>query len=390
MMTSLSAAHTALLLFVALGIPAKAATVVPERTCADALVQDAARTMMREHNIPGLAVALTANGKQRFFNYGVASRETGRPVTSDTLFEIGSISKTLSATLAAYAQATGQLSLNESPSKYIPELRKSNLDRVTLIHLGTHTAGGFPLQLPSEIEGAAPLLNYFRTWTPSYIPGAQRTYANPSIGLLSMATAKSLGMRYDEAMERHLFPKLGMPRTYINVPPSKISLYAQGYDKEDAPVRMNARTLAAEAYGVKTSAKDILRFIELNLRPSQGGRQLQDAIAATHVGYYKLGAMTQSLVWEQYSYPVELNALLEGNSAEIAYRAHPVTTLVPPAPRREDVWINKTGGTGGFSAYVAFVPAKGTGIAVLANKNYPAEARLRFAHRVINGLTCRG
>lgn len=55
----------------------------------DATVRDAARAVMRQYNIPGLAIAVTTNGKRRFYNYGVASRETRRTVTSDTLFEIG-------------------------------------------------------------------------------------------------------------------------------------------------------------------------------------------------------------------------------------------------------------------------------------------------------------
>ena len=72
--------------------------------------------LMREQKIPGMAVGVTIDGQSYFFNYGVASRETQQPVTSDTLFEIGSLSKTFTATLASYAQIQGDLSLTDSAS----------------------------------------------------------------------------------------------------------------------------------------------------------------------------------------------------------------------------------------------------------------------------------
>src|SRR3546814_9285079 len=113
---------------------------------------------MREYSVPGMAISVTDHGQQKFYNFGIASKATRKPVTSDTLFEIGSVSKTFTATLAAYAQALGQLSLDDSPARYLPELRGSSLEKVSLVHLGTHTAGGFPLQVPDSITNQRQLV----------------------------------------------------------------------------------------------------------------------------------------------------------------------------------------------------------------------------------------
>ena len=115
---------------------------------------------MLNYSIAGMAVGLTITGKEYIFNYGVASRATRKPVTNDTLFEIGSISKTFTATLAAYAQCTGTLSLADKTSKYLTSLQGSKFGDVTLLNLGTHTSGGFPLQLPENIRTEGELMKY--------------------------------------------------------------------------------------------------------------------------------------------------------------------------------------------------------------------------------------
>ena len=114
--------------------------------------------------------------------------------------------------------------------------------------------------------------------------------------------------------------------------------------------------------------------------------QLEHAIAATHTGYFKAGVMTQDLIWEQYPYPVALKTLLEGNSMAMIFDATPVTPITPPQPPRDDVWINKTGSTNGFGAYVAFIPKKRLGIVLLANKNFPIDERVTVAYKILTSL----
>ena len=340
--------------------------------------------VMKKHNIPGMAVGVVAQGKTYLFNYGVASRQTASAVTSSTLFELGSISKTFTATLASYAQAMGHLKLTDTVATHLPQMQKTAFGSVSLMHLGTHTPGGFPLQVPEQIGNNEQLMSYLQQWKPPFEKGTQRTYTNPGIGMLGLITAKAMGQDFIPLMEKQIYAGLGLTNTYIDIPEQKMADYAQGYTKQDAPVRVSKSVLWAEAYGAKSTSADMVRFLKSNMHMTDLDKRLQEAVTNTHTGYFQTAAMTQDLIWEQYPYPVTLESLLHGNAADFALKPQPVKALVPPMAPRDDVWINKTGSTNGFGAYVAFVPARKLGIVILANKNYPIADRLAIAYRVLS------
>lgn len=131
----------------------------------------------------------------------------------------------------------------------------------------------------------------------------------------------------------------------------------------------------------------MLRFIEANMNSGTPEETLQRAIIDTHTAYFTAGVMTQDLIWEQYPYPVDLKTLLEGNSPGMIFKSVSATQLTPPEQPREDVWLNKTGSTNGFGAYVAFIPAKHLGIVILANKSYPIDERVTIAFQILTQLS---
>ena len=373
-------------LCIGLLLPTHSRAVDDKKVAVETIVTQTVQPLMEREGIPGMAVGIVSGGQRYIFNYGTASRASGKPVNDGTLFEIGSVSKTFTATLAAYAQVGGQLSLSDSVSKYLPVLLGSRFDEVSLLNLGTHTPGGLPLQVPEEVTNDDQLMQYFRNWKPAYAPGTYRTYANPSIGLLGRIAAMSLNEGFAALMEGKLYPALGLRNTYLNVPASRLDNYAEGYTAKDAPIRMTPGVLAAETYGVRTTAGDLLRFVEANMGMLALDEKWQRAIADTHTGYYRVGGMTQDLIWEQYPYPVELKTLVAGNSDDVILKPNPTIKLDPPSPPQESVLINKTGTTNGFSTYVAFVPARKLGIVLLANKRYPIEARVVCAHQILTRL----
>ncbi len=350
------------------------------------IVNTAIAPIQKQFNIPGMAVAVSIDGKNYFYNYGIASKESKQAVSQNTLFEIGSISKTFTATLASTAQINGQLSFSDSVSQHLPFLHGSAFDKVSLLNLATHTAGGLPLQVPDEIKNNDQLMSYFKNWQAEYATGTYRVYSNPSIGMLGLITAKSMNTSFEDAIEKKLFPELGMTNSYINVPTEQMKNYAQGYNKKDAPVRVNLGVLASEAYGVKSSSADMLKFVNANMQIGKIDDKVQQALINTHCGYFTSTAITQDLIWEQYTYPVELNTLLLGNSDTMAYQANIANEITPALAPQSMAWINKTGSTNGFAAYVAFIPAKKMGIVILANKNYPIPERVTAAYQILSQL----
>lgn len=348
-------------------------------------VDTAVQPTMRQYDIPGLAVAIHHRGERLYFNYGVASRENGQAVDEHTLFELGSVSKLFTATLGAYAQAEGRLSLADKASEHLPALRGSAFDAISLLDLATYTPGGLPLQFPQTVQSERQMLDWYRAWQPGYPPGSQRLYSNPSIGLFGHLAAASLGEPFDRLLEQRLFPQLGMTESHVRVPAQRMTRYAWGY-RENEPVRVQPGPLDAEAYGVKSSSADMLRLVEANLNPSHLPASLRQAIATTHQGHYRVGDMTQGLGWERYDYPIDLQRLQAGNSSQMALQPHAVERFATPRPAEGDVLLNKTGSTNGFGAYVVVLPARDTGLVILANRNYPNAERVRIALRILAAL----
>jgi beta-lactamase class C len=356
------------------------------RSMVDAII----RPLMAEYDVPGMAVAVTVDGQAMIFNYGVASREDNTPVSEKTLFEIGSVNKTFTGTLTAYAQALGKLSLNDHPGNYMPQLKGSAIDKVSLLNLGAYTAGGLPLQFPDDVSNHNQMVAYFRQWKPEAAPGAQRRYSNPSIGLLGYIAGLALKSNFADAVENQLFPKLGLNHSYIRTPKSEMPNYAWGYAKANKPIRVNPGVLDAETYGAKSTAADLIRFVQANIDPNGLEGPMRRAVEDTHLGFFRVGEMVQGLGWEQYPYPITLERLLAGNSLTMIMESNAATQLIPPQAPSGPTLFNKTGSTNGFGAYVAFVQTKKIGVVMLANRNYPIPARIKTAFAILEQLALFG
>lgn len=343
------------------------------------------KPLMQQYQIPGMAVAILHNGKTEFYNYGVASKETQQPITQQTLFEIGSLSKTFTATLASYAAQQKKLQFSDKASTWLPELKGSAFDQVSLLNLATHTAGT-PLFVPDAVTNQQQLMDWYKHWQPDAKPGTVRVYSNLGIGMLGMIAAKSLQQPFISAMEKQLLPAMGMHHSYVQVPTSAMGQYAQGYNKQDKPVRVTPGPLDAESYGLKSTSSDLIRWLSIQLDEQKVAPDWQQAIARTHQGYYQTDAFTQAMMWEYYPLPVTAQQLVEGNSAQRIMKGMTATLISPPQPAPQQAWFNKTGSTNGFSTYAVFIPSQKIAVIMLANKWFPNDDRVIAADKIINQL----
>lgn len=346
-------------------------------------VDQQAKLLMNEHNISGMAFGIIIDGKSYLYHYGLADKKAKIPVSENTIFELGSISKTFAATLASYSELNGTLTLEDTADKYIPYLRNSAIGNTKLVNLATYSAGGLPLQVPDDVKNNKELLRYYKSWQPVFPVNSKRLYSNASIGLFGYISALSMDADYTQLMENKILPSLNMPNTFINVPNGKMANYAFGYNAAGDAIRVNSGMLDAEAYGIKSTIKDMTHFMAANMGLVPLDKDIQQALDNNRKGYYQASTFTQGLGWEMYPYPTQLNTLLEGNSMDVVLKPQAITTDNHPTPILNNVWVNKTGATNGFGGYIAYIPAEKSGIVILANKNYPNADRVKAAYTIL-------
>lgn len=350
------------------------------------IVNRAITPLMKEQAIPGMAVAVIYQGTPYYFTWGDADVAKKQPVTQQTLFELGSVSKTFTGVLGGDAIARGEISLNDPATKYWPELTGKQWQGITLLHLATYTAGGLPLQVPEDVTTDTELRRYYQNWQPEWAPGTHRLYANASIGLFGSMAVKPSGLSFEKAMTERVLQPLKLTHTWITVPPAEQKHYAWGY-RDGKAVHVSPGQLDAEAYGVKSTIQDMARWVQFNMDTSKiSEKTLQQGITLAQSRYWQIGDMYQGLGWEMLNWPVNPDTIINGSDSKIALAALPAKAVTPPVPAVSASWVHKTGATGGFGSYVAFVPQKELGIVMLANKNYPNPARVAAAYQILNSL----
>lgn len=360
-------------LILLLSAPCGNALDVCHPACVDttaATVKRRVDTFMQRNKIPGMAIVLYTNERPYFFNFGYADKEKKTPVTQNTIFEIGSISKIFTCLLLAQEILTGNMHLSDPISEHIPQLaRNKYLKTMSLEKLATHTSL-LPFNAPNGVKSEAGLIRHLTAWRPC-TPVSTWCYSNHGVELLRIALEESSQKSIERLLlERILYP-LNMAPIGVYVPERYQSLSATGYDKQGkkAPSWHNPLLLGSAA--LRTSSIDMLHFLKLAIGLPEAPASLRRAMQLTQTPCVKLPSMKHGLGW-QISPSSSLPSKTKRNSN--GARAQKIT----PYNRRfdGDSLVEKTGTTNGFHAYIAAIPNQKVGIVIMMNRALPSGSKI--------------
>ena len=309
-----------------------------------------------EGGMPGLIVGVIEPGGSRVVAAAGIARP-GVPVTTETLFEIGSITKAFTGLLLAEMVGRGEARLDQPVSELLPAgtvIPTRSGIAITLGHLSSQVSG-LP-RMPDNIDPADPsdpyadyavaqMYAFLAGHTLRRDPGAQYEYSNLGVGLLGHALALRAGTSYEALVRERVLAPLGMTSTVITLSPGLQQRMSGGHSADGDPVSLWHIPTFAGAGALRSSMTDMLAFLAANLQPPASA--LGQAIAVSHQPRFRVNAvLSLGLNWHISNFNGD--------------------TLV---------WHN--GGTGGFRTMLAFHPRSGRGAVLLGNASMDNEDIVR-------------
>ena len=289
--------------------------------------------------------------KAMLLNYGTSARDNGQPVTSRTLYEIGSITKVFTGILLGEALDSGSMRLGDPIQPYLPEGIQAPAYAeapITLLDLATHRSG-LPRDLDSDdIRAMYAWLNGLHL---SRLPGSAYSYSNAGYSLLGDILARQAHSDYATLEYDSLSQPLGLPDTAESLDAAQAARLAQGYTYDGSPAAYFPQSGAMSGAGyLHSTLADMTRFLVENMQP----------------GTTPLGA------------PLELAQGLQasgrnpGSGVGLGWE---IDRLGASGER-----LYKGGATRGFTSYISFSRDRRAGFVLLANGMYVENLVAHMLH----------
>lgn len=326
------------LLIALIALPASAG-VIPDR------IATAVADRIAAGELPSAVVAMVVDGKTEIRGFGALA--DGKAPDADTLFEIGSITKTFTATLLAEAAVKGEVKIDEPVRDLLPDFaipsregREITLGDIAEQHSGLpRMPDNFRPKDPGDPfadYSAAKLKEFLAGYTLPRAPGASYEYSNLAVGLLGYALAENRHTSYGELVAARIFKPLGMTSSAVALTPALRMRLAAGFDGQGKTARPWEFDALAGCGGIRSSAADMLRYVEAYMgRTKIPLRAAMDLAIAPRrpLDNQKIG-----LIWMRLP-------LHDGNSV---------------------VWHN--GMTGAYASFAGFTADGRKGVVILANQ----------------------
>ncbi|GAA2420642.1 serine hydrolase domain-containing protein [Actinomadura vinacea] len=245
-----------------------------------------------ELGVPGVSVGVWVDNRAIYAAHGVDSIDDPQPVDQDTLFLLGSVSKSFTATALMRLVADGQVELNAPVRRYVPELEladEQSAAKITVLQLLNHTAG-LDWRFSAETgEGDDALAAYVARLEESELvgpPGGRSSYSQTGYNLAGRIIEKVTGQTFDRAVAALLFEPLGMSNTTYSLDEALTLGFAASHHRdEDGTLSALASWKENRANnpggGAISSMSDLLRWARFHLwhgRSDTGARVMPSQV----------------------------------------------------------------------------------------------------------------
>ena len=240
------------------------------------------------------------DGSRRVVAYGAG-------MDASSVFEIGSITKTFTATVLSDMVRRGEVRLSDPVAGLLPagvSVPSLKGRQITLEDLATHTSG-LPRN-PSNLDSLDPdnpyadytadqLYKFLGGYTLTRDPGSKWEYSNVGFGLLGHALALRAGMSYEDLVRRRVLEPLGMPSTAVTMTPAMEAHLAVGHDADGRAVSSFDFGVLAGEGALRSSATDMLSYAAANLDAEGGPLHAAMVVARVPRNAHRIG-----LAWNAY------------------------------------------------------------------------------------------
>ncbi|MEW2354321.1 serine hydrolase domain-containing protein [Spirillospora sp. NPDC029432] len=242
----------------------------------ESTLQEFVTAKATELGVPGVAVGIWVDNKAVYGCHGVTSIDDPQPVDQDTLFLVGSISKSFTATALMRLVADGRVELHAPVRRYVPELEladEQHAAKITVLQLLNHTAG-LDWRFSAETgKGDDALADYVARLKESELigrPGGRPSYSQTAYNLAGRIIEKVTGRAFDQAVTTLLFQPLGMTDTTYSLEEALSRSFAAPHERgQDGALTALAPWKESRANnpggGAIGSVADLLRWARFHL-----------------------------------------------------------------------------------------------------------------------------
>jgi len=334
-------------------------------------VDELINQLMQKNKINGVAVTVIKRGNVEFCNYGYISANKDQKVDQHTIFDIASISKTFTATLAGIAAAQGIFDLQKPINEYVNTLNTNQYKNINSQELLAHVSGlDFTQETNFKQTSQTNFINTLNKTKSRHLPGTYYQYGQVGISLVAIALEKVYKQPFDDILRQQLLNKLEMKETFINVPSSYKNI-ATGYDQNNKPVAPFNIGILTPAGGLKSSSYDLAKYLQLQLNATNP--LFIKALNLVHKNYYCLypDGTYQQLAWVYHPQNDLTTTFKPGANSAAHFKPQ---KLAEHCAYDANGFIEKSGNSNGMSLYILYMPSNAIGVIVLTNKARVADS----------------